>query len=160
MFFANFQKFSNAFLSYSNNSNNIGVNDLSKKSTVAANTISRVLLGKNTIKAISLCTALGSDMNKFFIRVDKKDTLCSRTVLHHHKLVCSVLECAVNWQLIADNCTKRVKPPKVGHSEMTCYDEDTIIKLLELLEKEPIKHKALLYTSLFAGCRLGELSAL
>ena len=86
--------------------------------------------------------------------------LSSNTISHYHRLLSSMLTCAVQWQVISSNPASRVKPPKVEKKEPKNYDEDVVAKMLLLLDKEHIRLKAILYLVLFIGMRLGELSGL
>jgi integrase len=45
----------------------------------------------------------------------------------------------VEWQVIASNPARRVKPPKVKKKQVACYEEKQVFALLEALEKEPLK---------------------
>lgn len=138
----------------------IDENKVAEISKLSPRTITQVINGKNTNKAKEICSALNVPLKSYFIRVDSKKTLDNRTVLHHHRLISSILSCAVHWQIVESNCATRIKPPKVEKSEPVHFDEDTVNIVLELLESEQIKYKAMIYVALFSGCRLGELSGL
>jgi integrase len=71
-----------------------------------------------------------------------------------------MLTTAVQWQLIISNPAERVKPPKMMKKEARYYDVDEVEQMLTLLENEPLKYKVMIYTAVFSGVRLGELSAL
>jgi len=53
-----------------------------------------------------------------------------------------------------------LKAPKVTSKEARYYDIDEVEKMLALLENEPLKYKAIIYTVTFSGLRAGELAAL
>ena len=65
--------------------------------------------------------------------------LSSNTISHYHRLLSSMLTCAVQWQVISSNPASRVKPPKVEKKEPKNYDEDVVAKMLLLLDKEHIR---------------------
>lgn len=95
------------------------------------------------------------------IRTDgKPGGLSERTILHHHRLISSILQDAVEWQTIVSNPASRVKPPKVSKKQISCYDEEQVEVLLEIVENEPLKHKLLVYLAVFTGLRRGELMGL
>ncbi len=95
------------------------------------------------------------------IREDKKKgALSERTINHHHRLIHTVLQCAVQWQLIGSNPASRVKPPKVQRRTAKYYDEEQTAALLKALKGEKLKHKALVHLALFSGLRRGEIMGL
>ncbi len=86
--------------------------------------------------------------------------LSERTILHHHRLINTILNAAVQWQLIPSNPANRVKPPKVKKRAMPCYDEEQIRLMFEALKKEDLKHQVLVNIALFTGLRRGEIMGL
>ncbi|MBV7276121.1 site-specific integrase [Clostridium sp. PL3] len=95
------------------------------------------------------------------IRNDAKPGgLSERTILHHHRLISSILTCAVQWQFILNNPASRVKAPKVERKEARHFDIEQTEYILSLLENEPIKYKTAIYMAIYGGMRLGELSGL
>lgn len=92
------------------------------------------------------------------IRKDGKEGgLSCQTILHHHRLISTILQDAVEWQLIISNPARRVKPPKVEKKEAAFYDYKQTSHLLELLEKEPLKYRVMIVLDIFTGVRCGEL---
>ncbi len=134
--------------------------ELAEKAGINKRTVDSILSGNPTRNAESISKALNIKLNEAFIPKQRTETLCNRTILHHHRLISSILTCAVQWQLIPSNPAERVKPPKVETTEAAHYDESTVEKILYLLDKEHIKYKAMIYLTMFTGCRLGELSGL
>lgn len=95
------------------------------------------------------------------IRKDgKKGGLSERTILHHHRLISSILSSAVYWQYLSNNPAERVKPPKVEKKEANHFQINQIERLFDLLEKEPIKYRTAIYIAVFGGLRLGEVCGL
>lgn len=95
------------------------------------------------------------------IRTDgKPGGLSERTILHHHRLISSILTSAVQWQLILNNPASRVKPPKVEKQEAKHFDIEQTEYILTLLDDEPIKYKTAVYMAIYGGMRLGELAGL
>lgn len=95
------------------------------------------------------------------IRTDgKPGGLSERTILHHHRLISSILTCAVQWQFILNSPASRVKAPKVEKKEARHFDIEQTEYILELLENEPIKYRAAIYLDIYGGMRLGELAGL
>lgn len=95
------------------------------------------------------------------IRLDgKPGKLSERTILHHHRLLSTIFNDAVEWQVIPSNPAARVKPPKVKKKQVPCYDEQQTAALLEALEKAPLKYRAMVALDLATGVRRGELMGL
>lgn len=137
------------------------VEELAKAVGISPRTVETILEGKPTKFSHRICECLNIKLNDVFISTKEKTTLCNRTIMHHHRLICSILNVAVQWQVIVSNPAARVKPPKVEpQAEARHFEESEVEKMLELLENEPIKYKAMIYITLFTGCRLGELSGL
>jgi integrase len=98
------------------------------------------------------------------IRKDKKaGGLSEKTILQHHRIISSILNDAVQWQVIYSNPAARVKPPKVPKKQAVCYDEEQTGTLLNTLEKLPprdLKYRAMVELALTTGLRRGELGGL
>jgi len=95
------------------------------------------------------------------IREDGKEgTLSPTTILHHHRLLVTIFNAAVKWQILLTNPAARVESPKVPRKPATCYDENDIAALLEALEGEELKHQVLVYIALYCGLRRGEIMGL
>ena len=95
------------------------------------------------------------------IRKDNKTGgLSERTILHHHRVISTILNTAVQWQFILNNPAERLKPPKVEKKEAKHYTEEQIQYIFELLEDEPVKYKTMIYLAVFGGMRMGELAGL
>ncbi len=86
--------------------------------------------------------------------------LSSKTILEHHRLLRSMLQNAVYWQILPYNPGARVKPPKHTKPKIHYYDDVECKKLLEALEDEKIKFQAILVLSFFTGMRTGKVLAL
>ncbi len=95
------------------------------------------------------------------IRKDKKEGgLSEKTILQHHRIISSILNDAVQWQVIYSSPAARVKPPKVPKKQAKCYDEEQTGALLDALEKLPprdLKYRAMVELALTTGLRRGEL---
>lgn len=102
-----------------------------------------------------------SNLREDGVRSDGKlGGLSERTILHHHRLISAILTAAVQWQLILNNPASRIKAPKVEKKEARHFDEAQTEYLLQLVDKEPIKYRAMVYLAVFGGMRMGELSGL
>ena len=82
------------------------------------------------------------------------------TVRAYHRLLSSILEKAVQWEMIASNPAKKSSPPKYKRKEAKYLEEDDAKYLLKLLDDEPIQFKTMTAMYLFSGLRRGELLGL
>lgn len=83
--------------------------------------------------------------------------LAPKTILHYHRLISSMLNKAVKWQLIDENVAQRVDPPKVPYKEAKFLDDEQARQLILLLENEPIQYKTMIILLIYTGIRRGEL---
>lgn len=95
------------------------------------------------------------------IREDgKPGGLSAKTILYHHRVISSILNDAVEWQLIPFNPASRVKPPRVTRKQAACYDMDQVKAMLKALETEEPKYRVIVIMALLTGLRRGELMGL
>jgi integrase len=125
----------------------------------------RILPALGHIKLIKLqpthLTEFYNNLREVGIRNDNKPgALSEKTILHYHRLISSILTTAVQWQFILSNVAERVKPPRSEKKEARHFNEEQVRYILDLLENEPIKYKAMIYLSIFCGLRMGELAGL
>ena len=79
----------------------------------------------------------------------------------YYKLIRSMLNRAVDWQLISSNPNDKVSlKPKKEYKKKKIYDIEDVKKLLKVLENEPIKWRTLIVLTLDTGARRGEICAL
>ncbi|MFZ2537626.1 MAG: tyrosine-type recombinase/integrase [Oscillospiraceae bacterium] len=135
---------------------------LAELSKVSTTTITVLCKNQNISKKCSeqIAVALNIPFNDIFKPVDTDKTLSSKTVLHHHRLISSILATAVQWQVIFSNPCDRVKPPKVERTEAKYLDDTQTIALLACLEDEPIQYIAIINLLIYTGMRRGELCGL
>lgn len=86
--------------------------------------------------------------------------LSPKTVLEHYRLIRKLLSTAVKWQLLSNNVAQRADPPVVPYQELNYLDENQTLKMLELLEYEPIQYKTMINLLVYTGIRRGELCGL
>ena len=89
--------------------------------------------------------------------------LSPKTILEHHRLLRSMLQKAVYWQMIVTNPADRVQSPKAPKPKRECYDEVQTRILIDNLEKltgNDVKYKVAVLLDIFIGARLGELAGL
>ena len=135
---------------------------LSDKCGLSPRTIALAAKGANIAPktAQKISSAIGEPLDKLFIVVNKEPTLSNKTILHHHRLISSILEKAVKWQVISSNPCKRVEPPKATRKEAAYLDEVQVQELIECLSSEPLQYRAMILLLLYSGMRRGELCGL
>lgn len=90
-----------------------------------------------------------------------------RTIKNNYVIISSIMQQAVYWQLVTDNPCNKIKPPKnkksiKGYSDdsIQFYDEEQTVRLLQLINRQPLKFQAAIYIALFCGLRNGEILGL
>lgn len=135
---------------------------ISKMSGVHINSIYNIFKGvpvsEETVKKV--CKVLDLDFDDDFETSRPLTGLSNKTINHHHRLISSILNQAVFWQVITSNVAARVKPPKVERKEAKYLDEKQTAKLLKLLEDESPIHQTMIKMFIYSGLRRGELCAL
>ena len=86
--------------------------------------------------------------------------LSSKTILEHHRLLHSMFQQAVYWQMITYNPASRVKPPKSRRPNINFYDDAQTIALIKALEGEELKFRVIILLTIFTGLRRGEVLGL
>lgn len=100
-----------------------------------------------------------SDENSFIL-FRKSNGLSPQTISHHHRLLSSILNTAVYWQLIPYNPCSRVKPPRVTKKEAEYLEDNQVIDILKLLEEENLQFRTMITLFIYSGMRRGELLGL
>lgn len=102
-----------------------------------------------------------SNLQEEGIRLDGKlGGLSDNTILYHHRIISSIMQDAVQWQVIPSNPASRVKPPKVKKKTAGFYDEEQTATLFTAIEKEHIQYQAIVILAITTGLRRGELMGL
>ncbi len=136
---------------------------LAEKAHVSVRAVDAVTVGKHIIEksAVLIAAALDMPVDKLFKTVsNSQNPLAAKTVLHHHRLISSILEKAVKWQIIYNNPCKRTELPKDDHKEARYLDEKQAAELLTFLNNEPLQYRAMITLLLYSGMRRGELCGL
>ncbi len=135
---------------------------LIKASGISDKTISNALKGLPITRktAENISNALNVKLSLIVSEHGEPGTLSSRTILHHHRLISSILTSAVQWQILFSNPADRVKAPKTDKRIVQHYNEEQTKELLKALDSEPINYKTMVLLDVFSGLRLGELMGL
>lgn len=112
--------------------------------------------------ANSIAKALNLPTTKVFILYEETGGLSSKTILHHHRLISSILAQATRDRIIPFNIADKnyMKAPKLEYHEAVFLDDEQARRVLELLDNENIKWKTAMYLLIFSGMRRGELMGL
>ena len=130
---------------------------------ISSSTVTVLCKGGNVAykTAQSVADALEMPLGDLFEPTERAEKpLSGRTVLHYHRLISSMLEKAVKWQIIFSNPANRVEAPKAERKEANYLDEKQAAHLLECLAEEPLKYRAMITLFLYSGMRRGELCGL
>ena len=144
---------------------NISASKLSLISGVSVTTIKAACSGEKHVSILSaekIAAALNLPINKVFEVHKETSGLSSKTILHHHRLISSILAQATRDRIIPFNVADKnyMKAPKLDHSEAVFLDDIQLKKVIDCLENEPIKWKTAMYLLIFSGMRRGELLGL
>jgi integrase len=137
--------------------------NLADAAKIGISTVYAACRGKSVSKqtAESLCKVLKLKFKDAFTTPEGKDKLSDKTVLHHYRLISSILNAAVmDDQILVSNPASRVRPPRCERKEAPYLDEVQAARLLSLLEAEPMQYKTAVTLLLFSGMRRGELLGL
>lgn len=135
---------------------------LSEQHDISLSVMQRAVESRNIEKksAEKIAAALELPVDAVFEKIGEEKKLSGKTVLHYHRFLSSVFQTAVQWQVITENPCSRVAPPKVQHKEIEFLDAEQSIRLLELIETEPVPYKVAVTVLLFTGMRRSELLGL
>lgn len=144
------------------NEKGISIKELAKAADIDDRTIKGLLSGKSITHttANAIVKALDVKLDSILHLKGEPGSLSDQTIKHHHRLISSILTCAVQWQCLLNNPAERVKPPKVEKRESAYFDEEMTEHMLSLLEQEPLKYRTIVVLTLYSGMRLGEVCGL
>lgn len=122
-------------------------------------TLNNAIAGKNITQesAEKICSTLNIRLNKNFKAINGNGTLSDKVLLHHHRLLSTIFQAAVLWQVIPSNPCNRVKAPRVEQKEVRCMDDQEMLRFFECLEQESLQYKTLITLLVYSGARRGEV---
>lgn len=110
--------------------------------------------------ANAIAQALESKTDKVFTITTHGEPLAPASVISYHRTLSSVLSRAVKWGYIQSNPADSAERPSLGVHEAAYLEEGDARRLLELLQAEPIRWRAIITFDLMSGLRRGELLGL
>ena len=125
--------------------------------------VSYKLYAKNVIKCIGhikLQNINTKILEEFYQELRTNTTYSDKTIQHHYTLISTVLNKAIVWGYISNNPNSKIEKPKVKKKEIQCYTPEQVDLLVQALQEECLKYKALILLALDSGCRRGEITGL
>ncbi|MEG2344248.1 MAG: site-specific integrase [Acidaminococcaceae bacterium] len=110
--------------------------------------------------AETIAKALGNSYKGLFETRQDTTPLTAGTIHTYHRTLSAVLFRAVKWGYIKDNPASRADLPSLAGRKAAYLDEPDARRLLELLQAEHIKWRAIITFDLLSGLRRGELLGL
>lgn len=127
---------------------------------ISATTISELRKGKkvrgDTAKKIA--DYFGKTIDDMFTY--EEIYLAPRTILHHYRALCNILNCAIADELIDKNPCDKVKAPKVEYEPAHFLDDQQALELLKLVKNEKHPFDMIIILLLLTGMRRGECCGL
>lgn len=98
--------------------------------------------------------------SKVFTLTTHSDPLAPASVISYHRTLSSILGRAVKWGYIQINPADAAEKPSLGPHEAPYLEEADARRLLELLQAEPIRWRAIITFDLLSGLRRQEFLGL
>jgi integrase len=140
---------------------------------LAANTMAgyRPIVEKRIIPAlghIALDKLKARHISEFYTNLEEEgirkdgrgEILSGSTRLGYHRVLSTMLQEAVYRHLIPINPARAVRPPKSNRQEARFYDEADARRLLQALDREPLRFRAFILLAITLGLRRGEIIGL
>lgn len=129
---------------------------------ISAATIDAACLGRTVSEdtARKICAALGLSLEKSFSLARDTRSLSNKTILEYHRCIHSILAQAERELIVPYNAADKATPPKVTRKEVNYFQPDELPLILDALDTEPIKWRAIVNLLIVTGCRRGEIAAL
>ena len=143
-------------------SQQISFTQLAKLSGLSRYTVKSAADGKRISKdsADKIAAAVGEKPTDIFIFDKNMTPLAPASILSYHRTLTSILSKAVKWGYILTNPADSAEKPALGKREAPYLEEGEARRLLELLQLQPIKWRALITFDLLSGLRRGEILGL
>ncbi len=135
---------------------------LAKKAGCAASTLGAAGKERSIQRstAETIAQAMGCKLESIFKVSMVSVPLSPKTVLEHHRLISTILRQAEKEMLVPYNAAAKATSPKVARKEPNYFQPEDISAILEALEREPLKWRAITHLLIVTGCRRGEIMGL
>jgi integrase len=128
--------------------------------SIAAMDSMRAGNGVRKSSAEAVCKALNRPLKGSFDASNTKGRLSNKTILEHHRLITLIFNQAEKEMLVPYNPARRSTPPKAEKTQANYFQIDDLNRMVDCLEEEPIKFKAIVHLMMLTGCRRGEIFGL
>ena len=138
------------------------IKNLAETIGIASNTIS-VAINTGRIrydKALLVCNAINSDINRVFEVEQKSSAYASKTISSIVKITGSIFEMACNDGLIDENPIKKAEIPNYTKSTPNYLTDTQVVQILDESEKLDLKHRLMIELFIMTGARRGEIDGL
>ena len=135
---------------------------LQRMTGTAASTFAPAIHG-NTVSqktADTLAEALGFRTESLFTLEKDMRPLSPKTITEYHRLISTVMTQAEKEMLIMYNPAHKASPPKLEKKEVETFQPEEMERILDELEKAPVKWQTIAMLLIFTGCRRGEIAGL
>lgn len=138
---------------------------LKQKAGISSTTLSNACKENGRVSintALKISEALNISVEKLFrIEISSKG-YSDKTILHHHRLISSILAQATRDRLVPFNIADRdyIKAPRVARKEAAYLDENSADAVIKALQQEHIKWRTATMLLIYSGMRRGELMGL
>ena len=137
---------------------------VARLSGVASATVGAACAGSriSVEKAAQIAAALSVPLDSIFESHESTSGLSEKTVLHHHRLISSILDKAKRERIVPFNvAAEHATAPKPPHKEAKYLTDEQAQHIVALLlGEDDIRVKATLFILLYSGVRRGELCGL
>lgn len=129
---------------------------------VSSTTVTAACQGKKIARATAhaIAQVLGTDITDLFLIKTDANQLSPKTIIEHHRLIHTILTQAEKEMLVPYNAAAKATPPKAARQEPDYFQPTDIMKIREILEKEPLKWRTITNLLIITGCRRGEIMGL
>ena len=86
--------------------------------------------------------------------------LSAKTVLEHHRLISMILSHADKEMVVPYNAAAKASPPRARKPKPDYFQPEEMEEIIQALEDEPIRWKAMTYLLIDTGCRRSEVMGL
>lgn len=135
---------------------------LQRMTGTAASTFAPAIHGETVSQktADKLAEALGYRTEALFTLEKDMRPLSPKTITEYHRLISTVMTQAEKEMLIMYNPAHKASPPKLEKKEVETFQPEEMERILDELEKAPVKWQTIAMLLIFTGCRRGEIAGL
>lgn len=132
--------------------------ELARRAGISVNTVDAATQGKNIIipKAEAIAAVLGKKVTDLFDIKQDTRPLSEKTIMEYHRLISIVMAQAEKEMLVQYNPAAKATPPRIPQTSPDYFQSEQMNAILDALDTEPLKWRAITYLMINTGCRRGE----